>query len=177
MARIVHPEMLQGKYVNLREVRLDDAAFILELRTDEKKSRFLHKTDPDLQKQIDYLKRYFTLDNEWYFIIENKKHEPLGTIRIYNVQGPRFTGGSWLMKDGASPQESFEGHLLFRRYAFEVFNFEESVIDVRKSNTKVVRYHKICGSKIIGETDLDYIFITTREIYWQNKDKLFSMLG
>ena len=55
MARIVHPEMLQGKYVNLREVTLDDAAFILELRTDAKKSRFLHKTDHDLQKQIEAL--------------------------------------------------------------------------------------------------------------------------
>ncbi|WP_298069566.1 GNAT family N-acetyltransferase [uncultured Mailhella sp.] len=177
MARIVHPEMLQGKYVNLREVTLDDAAFILELRTDEKKSRFLHKTDHDLQKQIDYLKRYFTLDNEWYFIIENKKHEPLGTTRIYNVQGARFTGGSWLMKDGATPQESFEGDLLLRRYAYESLNFEESIFCVHKDNIKVVRYHKICGSKIIDKTEFEYIFMSNRSSYWTNKDKLFSMLG
>lgn len=177
MARIVHPEMLQGKYVNLREVKLDDAAFILELRTDAKKSRFLHKTDHNLQKQIDYLKRYLTLDNEWYFIIENKKHEPLGTIRIYNVQGIRFTGGSWIMKDGATPQESFEGDLLLKRYAYEALNFEESIFDVRKDNIKVVRYHKICGSEIIDETDLDYIFRSTKLIYIKNKRHLFCMLG
>lgn len=177
MARIVHPEMLQGKYVNLREVRLDDAAFILELRTDEKKSRFLHKTDHDLQKQIDYLKRYFTLDNEWYFIIENKNHEPLGTARLYNVQGARTTAGSWIMMDGATPQESFEGELLLKKYVYEAMKLEESYFEVCKNNIKVVKYHKICGSKIIGETDSDYIFMYNRDIYFKNKNKLFSMLG
>ena len=59
---------LEGKYVNLREVRMDDATFILSLRCDPKKSRFLHKTENNLAKQIAYLEHYFTLDNEWYFI-------------------------------------------------------------------------------------------------------------
>ena len=104
MAKIIQPEMLQGKHVNLREVTLDDAAFILELRTNDKKSRFLHKTENDLQRQVDYLTHYLTLDDEWYFIIENKKHEPLGTIRIYDVHYPRFTGGSWIMKEGSTPR-------------------------------------------------------------------------
>ena len=177
MARIVHPEILQGKYVNLREVTLDDAMFILELRTNAKKSRFLHKTDNDLQKQIDYLKRYFTLDNEWYFIVENKNHEPLGTYRIYNVQGSRFTLGSWIMKDGTALQEIFEGTLLIKKYAYEALNLDECISDTRKANTKVVRFNKICGGKIIGETELDYIFMHNREIYWKNKDRLSSLLG
>ena len=177
MAKIINPEALQGKYVNLREVTLDDAAFILKLRTDEKKSAFLHKTENNLQKQIDYLKRYFTLDNEWYFIIENKQHQPLGTIRIYDVKGKCYTGGSWLMVDGATPQESFEGDLLLKKYAYDVLGFEESIFDVRKANKKVVRYHKICGAEIIDENDLDYIFRSTKEIYLKNQQHLMDMLG
>ena len=177
MAKIIQPEMLQGKHVNLREVTLDDAAFILELRTNDKKSRFLHKTENNLQKQIDYLTHYLTLDDEWYFIIENKKHDPLGTIRIYDVHYPRFTGGSWIMKEGATPQESFEGDLLLKRYAYEVLDFEESIFDVRKENVKVVRYHKICGAQIINETELDYIFRSDRDSYLKVKEKLFFMLG
>ncbi len=177
MAKIIQPEALQGKYVNLREVRLEDAAFILELRTDAKKSRFLHKTENSLQKQIDYLKRYFTLDNEWYFIIENKQHDPLGTIRIYNVNYPCFTGGSWITKKGTSPQESFEADLLLRSYAYEILGFRESIFDVRKKNVKVVRYHKICGSIIIDETEEDYIFKSTKEIYFKNKQRLLEMLA
>ena len=122
----------EGKYVNLREVELDDASFILALRCDEKKARFLHKTENNLEKQIEYLKRYKTLDNEWYFIIENKQHEPLGTIRIYNVQDNRYTPGSWLMKDGCSLAETFEGMLLADQTAFEVLGFEKGFFDVRK---------------------------------------------
>ena len=81
------------------------------------------------------------------------------------------------MKDGATPQESFEGDLLLKRYAYEALNFEESIFDVRKDNIKVVRYHKICGSEIIDETDLDYIFRSTKLIYIKNKRHLFCMLG
>jgi len=163
---------LEGKYVNLREVELDDAAFILALRCDEKKSRFLHKTENNLQKQIDYLKRYKTLDNEWYFIIENKQHEPLGTSRIYDVKEKQYTGGSWLMKDGSLPEEAIEGALLAREMAFERIGFEKDCFNVSKGNNKVIRFHKLSGAKVVAENDIDYFFEITRETYNQHK-KLF----
>lgn len=123
---------IEGKYVNLREAEIEDAAFILSLRCNEKKSRFLNKTENDLEKQTAYLKRYKTLDNEWYFIIENKKHDPLGTCRMYNVCGTQYTGGSWLMKDGSLPEETLEGAILARRMAFEELGFEKTVLTFAK---------------------------------------------
>lgn len=168
---------LEGKYVNLREVEIDDAAFILSLRCDEKKARFLHKTENNLEKQIEYLKRYKTLDNEWYFIIENKQHEPLGTTRIYNVQGDRYTPGSWLMKDGSLPEETLEGILLAGETAYEVLGFEKSFFDVRKRNKKVIRFHLSGGAKIIGEDEDNYYFESTKEIYLASKQIAYEMLG
>ena len=41
-------EKLNGKYVNLREVTVDDADFILSLRCNENKSRFLHNPEVNL---------------------------------------------------------------------------------------------------------------------------------
>ena len=162
--------------MNLREVRMDDAAFILSLRCDPKKSRFLHETENNLEKQIAYLEHYFTLDNEWYFIIENKKYEPLGTSRIYNIQGTQYTPGSWLMKDGASPEETLEGSLLACQFAFEVLGFERDVFDVRKANTQVVRYHKMRGARIVAENDIDYLFELTKESYQKITKSLFDTL-
>ena len=52
-------DKLIGKYVNLREVTVDDADFILSLRCDENKSKFLHKTEYNLENQIAYIKKYF----------------------------------------------------------------------------------------------------------------------
>ena len=176
MGKIIQPEKLKWKYVNLREVEISDAAFILALRTDEKKSRFLHKTENNLQKQIDYLKRYKALDNEWYFIIENKKGKPLGTVRIYNVNPPNFTGGSWLMTNDALPEETIEGDLILKEYAFEVLGFEKSCFEVRKGNKKVIRYHQMCGAKIVGENEIEYLFELTKQDYEDIKEKLNSML-
>ena len=48
-------EKLIGKYVNLREVTVDDAEFILSLRCDENKSKFLHKTEYNLENQVKFL--------------------------------------------------------------------------------------------------------------------------
>lgn len=168
---------LEGKYVNLREVEIDDAAFILSLRCDEKKARFLHKTENNLEKQIEYLKRYKTLDDEWYFIIENKQHEPLGTIRLYNVHGKQFTGGSWLMKDGSLPEESLEGTLLVSQMAYEKLGFEKEHFDVRKGNKKVVRFHLSGGAKIVGEDEENYYFEKTKADFKAIKSKLYEMLG
>ena len=168
---------LEGKYVNLREVELADAAFILALRCDEKKARFLHKTENNLEKQIEYLKRYKTLDNEWYFIIENKQHEPLGTSRIYDVHDNQFTSGSWLMKDGSLPEETLEGSLLVSLMAFEKLGLEKDHFDVRKGNEKVVRFHKIRGAKIIDESDMDYFFEFLKSDFEKVKPMFYEMLG
>ena len=167
---------LEGKYVNLREVRMDDAAFILSLRCDPKKSRFLHETENNLEKQIAYLEHYFTLDNEWYFIIENKKHESLGTLGIYDVQGSQYTPGSWLMKDGSLPEESLEGLLLSRQVSFEILGLKKSCFDVRKGNKKVVRFHKMWGARIVAEDEIDYFFELTDECYYKNKQYFQDML-
>ena len=70
---MIKEKFISGKNINLRDVEISDAPFILRLRTNEQKSRFLHKTDADLQKQIDYINRYKTLQEEWYFVIENKQ--------------------------------------------------------------------------------------------------------
>ena len=167
---------IEGIYVNLREVEISDAAFILALRCDEKKSRFLNNTDNNLEKQIDYLKRYKSLDNEWYFIIENKKHEPLGTSRIYNVHDDKYTGGSWLMKDGSLPEETIEGAVLARDMAFNKLGFKIDCFDVRKANKRVVRFHKTSGAKIVGENDVDYFFEMTKDVWNKNKATLLNLL-
>ena len=156
---------LIGKYVNLREVTVDDADFILSLRCNENKSRFLHKTEYNLENQVAYIKNYFEIPDEWYFIIENKKGERIGTYRIYDVQGDSFCIGSWLMIDGVSPAESFESDWILRMYGFDVLGFKRIHFDVRKGNKKVIAYHKMVGARITGETELDWLWEITREEY------------
>lgn len=55
-----------GVNINLRDVKISDAEFILALRCDSQKAKFLHKTDNDLAKQVAYIQSYKAKENEWY---------------------------------------------------------------------------------------------------------------
>jgi RimJ/RimL family protein N-acetyltransferase len=167
-------ERIEGYFTNIREVEEADSEFILSLRCDEKKAKFLHKTENNVEKQKEYIRRYKTLDDELFFIIENKKHEPIGTYRIYDLREDSFCIGSWLMVDGCSPMEMIEGEYLSKMYAFEQTGFKKFHFDVRKENKKVIRYHKMMGARQVGETDLDYLFECTKEDYLNNIKKYLN---
>lgn len=167
---------IAGKYINLRDIKEEDAAFILSLRTSEKKSQFLHKTQNDLSKQIDYIKHYKTLEDEWYFIIEDKEQVPLGTVRIYDVKGDSFCWGSWLIVDGLSPVIALESALLIYEYAFYQLGFSNVHFDVRKGNVRVQRFHESFGAIRVKETDLDIFYTYTKADYEKIKNKFFRMV-
>ncbi len=176
MKKSVKTEVLQGEYVNLREVELSDAAFILMLRTNEKKSRFIHKTENNLDKQVEYSKRYKTLDDEYYFIIERKNGQPVGTICLYDLHETRCTPGSWLASDEATPAEVLESDLLLKRFAFDYLGMQELYFDVRKRNKSVVKHHRNWGSEIVGENEVDYFFALDKGTYETNKAKFLKLL-
>ena len=157
-----------GKYVNIRQVDTGDAEFILSLRCDEKKSKYLHKTEYDVEKQKKYIEKCLTLNNEWYFIITRKNGEPIGTYRIYDLKSDSFCIGSWLMVENCTPEEMMEGEYLVKMFAFEKTGFDKFHFDVRKDNKKVIRYHKMMGAVQTGETDIDYLFECTKEDYLKN---------
>ncbi|KAA6183973.1 WxcM-like domain-containing protein [Thiohalocapsa marina] len=83
----------------------EDATFILSLRTDEKKSRYLSTTAPDLDAQRSWLQRYATATDQAYFIIEHQgnltfieggNHIPFDIQRVYylyDVPGGAERGG------------------------------------------------------------------------------------
>lgn len=164
-----------GQYTNIRSVREADAEFVLSLRCNEKKAQFLHKTEYNIEKQKEYIKNCLKKDDEWYFIIENKQHEPIGTYRIYDLRRDSFCIGSWLMIDGCSPNEVIEGEYLVKMFAFNQTGFNKFHFDVRKDNKKVIRFHKMMGANVVGETDLDYLFECTKEDYLKNVKKYFNL--
>ena len=177
MAFISNPEALCGKYVTLREVCEEDADFILNLRLDPKKaSCFVRPIENNLQKQVDYIRRYKSLKDEWYFLIENKKGEKLGVISIYDLKPDSFGSGRWLMSDNASPQEVIEGELLMKNYGFNVLGYPQMHFDVLKGNRKVLNFHRLWNSTPVYENEQEIFFILTKENFEKNRIKIEGML-
>lgn len=149
---------LVGKTLVFRNVTTKDAGFILELRTDSNKSRFLSDTSAELEKQIQWLKNYENKADQAYFIIENKMGERLGTVRLYDPRGNSFCWGSWIIKDGAPNAAAIESALIVYAYAIDFLGFSSAHFDVRKGNERVWSFHERFGAERVGESDLDYYY-------------------
>jgi RimJ/RimL family protein N-acetyltransferase len=156
-ARIRKALRLQGRTLTFRDATTDDAAFILSLRTNAEKSRYLSAVSGELLEQQDWLARYACDDEQAYFIIESQG-EPIGTVRLYDPQGDSFCWGSWILKDGRPSHAAMESALMVYAYALDHLGFADAHFDVRKGNERVWRFHERFGARRFGETEFDYLY-------------------
>jgi RimJ/RimL family protein N-acetyltransferase len=151
------PAKVIGNNLILRDVTKEDAAFILELRTDANKARHISKTSGDLKTQIEWLEKYENDNQQIYFVILNKKLEKVGTVRLYDKTNDSFCWGSWILKEGTPSSYSIESALLVYHFALSL-GFEKAHFDIRKGNHSVWRFHERFGAEKIAETTSDFIY-------------------
>lgn len=165
--------------VKVRLVTELDAPFILSLRTNQKLSRFLHKTDNDLIKQLEWMKAYKERERkglDYYFIYTNADG-PFGLNRIYDIHDDCGTGGSWLCKPGSEVENSVATLLIMRDIMFDRIGLQYDRFDVRKGNKQVQKIHKMMGAKKIDETELDYLFCLSKSDYQISKGNILQLLN
>lgn len=146
-----------GNSLVFRDANVDDAEFILALRMDEKKGKYLSKTSPELEKQIKWLKSYKNDDSQIYFIILDKNENSIGTVRLYDKKDNSFCWGSWILKAGVPNCCSIESALMVYAFALKL-GFKEAHFDVRKENHSVWKFHERFGATKIAETADDYFY-------------------
>lgn len=154
---LIKPKMIIGNNLILRDATIEDAVFILELRTDLKKSRYLSKTSPDLLLQKEWLARYAQDDSQVYFIIQNKNFESIGTVRLYGPRQDSFCWGSWIIKEGSPSYVAIESALIVYHYALYL-NFRNAYFSVKKGNKSVWKFHERFGAIKTGESADDYYY-------------------
>ena len=151
-------QKIQGRTLIFRDAKQEDAAFILDLRTDSQKSRYLSTTDADLEKQQNWLNHYTEQTDQAYFVIESLQGEPLGTVRLYDAQEHSFCWGSWILKEGAPQTSSIESALMVYAYAIDYLKFQAAHFDVRKGNESVWRFHERFGAQRVASNEDDYLY-------------------
>jgi len=156
---LLKAKQVTGKNLIFRNACITDAAFILSLRTDAKKSQHLSVVSGQLLDQEVWLDKYATRDNEVYFIIENKVGELVGTVRLYDSDGYSFCWGSWIIKDGAPQLYAIESALMVYAYGLDTLGFESAHFQVNKSNKSVCSFHERFGATRIIENDMEYQYV------------------
>lgn len=142
-----HEIELSGSRFGLRPVRIDDAEFIVELRTDPSLNRFLHATSPSVDDQKAWIERYLDRPGDWYFIIADRvsdRHE--GAIGIYDFDSESRTAewGRWILRPNSlAPIEST---ILIYRVAFEILDLAAIYCRTVAENKPVVSFHDSSGA-------------------------------
>jgi hypothetical protein len=169
-----------ARHINLRLVESSDAEFILSLRLDPGKNMFLSSTKDDIGAQRTWIKQYKEREKkkqEYYFIIESKHSEKLGTIRLYDFLADSFCWGSWLMKHDAPPYAAVESVLSIYEIGLYRLGFSQSHTDVRKGNQAVINFLLNFGAIITNEDEINYYFKMTSDSYEITKKKYRRFLA
>lgn len=153
---------LQGKSIVLRAATPEDAEFVLALRSDPAKTRFLQPVQAELQAQRDWLARSYADPQQLYCVICAPDGERLGLVRLYDPQGDSFCWGSWLIQDGAPHTTAIESALLVYRHALQL-GYQRSHFDVRIGNHSVIRFHTAFGARDTRRTATDLYFTIDRQ--------------
>ncbi len=148
-----------GSSLYLRDIQENDASFVLNLRTDPIKSKYLSATSGKLEDQINWIREYKKKEDQAYFIVCDKQENRLGCIRIYDPIDSSYCWGSWLMISGLSPIISIESVLLVYAYG-KYLGFEDARIDVRQENKFVWNFHeKFSSAELVSQTVLDRFYV------------------
>ena len=142
-----HDLRLAGHAYELRPVELDDAEFIVTLRTcDPQRVRYLHPIPPDTEQQRGWLRSYFERQNDYSFVVENRdSRDRHGLVSIYNIDPVVQTGewGRWILRPGSFA--AVESALLVYRLAFEYLRLRSIYCITVADNLAVLSFHDSCG--------------------------------
>ena len=165
-----------GDTLVFRDANVGDAEFILSLRTDAEKSKYLSSTSNDVEAQRQWLKQYAEAAGQAYFIIEYE-NEPIGTVRLYDAKGDSFCWGSWILKEGRPRHAAMESALMVYSYAIDHLGFKSCHFDVRKGNDRVIKFHERFGAVCVSESDIDCFFVLSGDAIRAAKLKYTDFLS
>ena len=147
-----------GRFL-LRPVTLDDAGFILRLRTDPVAARFILNTSTTLEQQRQWLERYFERPGDYYFVIQHAgTGEPQGTAAIYDHDQDRRRAewGRWLTLPGSLC--ALPSAWMVYECAFARLGLASLYSRTQEANSQVVSFHDNFGAVRVGRVQDDPVY-------------------
>lgn|SRR5574344_217253 len=179
MKKIEHDFEMDQYGLHVRLVNENDAEFILSLRTDPILTKYLHETENNLTKQLEWIRAYKKREEvglDYYFIYSYENHN-IGVNRIYNITNNTATAGSWVCKKGLDIEQVVPSLLILRNIIFDVLEKEKDLFQVSKGNNHVLKLHKMMGATIIMENEEEYLLELKKDVYRSKRDYLVELLN
>ena len=164
--------------IKLRLIEEKDADFIVRIRTDSVKSKFISPTSSDIEEQRNWIREYKIREKrneEFYFIAIDGSDEKFATYRLYNRNKDTIEVGSFVSKPFyINAVNVIKVDVILKTYVFEVLGFQALNFEVRKKNKSVIGYHKKFKPIIVSEDELNYYFKLDKDSFFSTKAKFES---
>lgn len=183
---IVLPSDFHGNKYGLtyRFVNENDSQFIVNLRTDPVKSRYIGNTDDSVENQKEWISKYKEREvkgTDYYFIFYYGS-TPAGVTRIYNIENNHFIHGSWVFANNIPPFCSLAAAVIAREIAFETLGLdvEMDTSGIHEDNTGVLQVSKMMGVEFYGEriTDKGKFLLgkLPKSVFNKNKNNILKLI-
>lgn len=177
---MVYEGVLEGKFVNLRSVMKEDAEFILKVRNNSEISKFLPSLNVTVDQQQEWINHQRNDSDSYYFIIEDKTKNRIGTVSVYNIVENHAEVGRFCSL-GNSIQNS-EAALILDDFIFQKLSIDYLDIWAYKDNRPVLALNKGFGCVWEGEGEdkegIPYLCGTlTKERFEKKSQKIRNNLS
>lgn len=117
---MVYPEVIHGKFVDLRSITLDDAEFSYNIRADKKNAATVGQLAESIEAQRKYIEWQMQEPNDYYFVVLNKQGERIGLYGVYDIHDGMAEVGREV--NIGEPAERMETPLLVGDFCRDVLN-------------------------------------------------------
>lgn len=169
--------------LHCRLVREEDAEFIVSLRTNPVKSKFLSTTSNDIAAQQSWIKKYKEreINGVDYYLMYEYKGKKAGVNRLYEIDDNHFIHGSWLFANNVPPYCALAAAVIAREIAYDMLelDIEIDTAGIHKDNVDVLQFARYMGCEFDGSVIRHgEEFLTshlTKEIFENNKHKILKL--
>ena len=141
-----HEIVEEGFGFRLRPIGIADAAFVVRLRGDRERNRFMHSIELDVRAQEAWIAAYLDRPDDYYWVIERVHDGRLeGTVGLYDLDRALRTaeGGRWVLVPGS--RAAAASALLVFRVVFDRLGLDRLFMRTIAANTASLSIHDKMG--------------------------------
>lgn len=160
-----HTLSSEGFGVRLRPVRLEDARFIVWIRSLEHARGRVGDSAPTVAQQEQWLQEYFAREGDYYFIIETAAaRRPVGTYGLYDLREASAESGRWIIRPDVPA--AIPSAILAMDIAFQNLHLKEVRATTVSTNRRVLSLNRRFGfrqvrvdhaAQVIGGQPVDLV--------------------
>ena len=177
---IILPENFTTEKYGLktRLVNEDDAEFIVSLRSDAERTKYMVTLDKDLEKQKQWIRDYKLREQcglDYYLIYNDMHARPVGVNRISKINfGEKSCKASGWIKRKEENAKAAAMFLIHNTIIFDILELDFLSADMNEKNTKVLRYYEPFDYEIIKVVNNFIYFKLTKTAFKYGLQKFIN---